>query len=64
MMHKCYSVSRSPIDENNDTVSKIWIVYRHGIVAKYRRRRCSQKYMRGARVVENAATINMLLRRK
>jgi len=34
MMHKCYSVSRSPIDENNDSVSKSWIVFRHGIVAK------------------------------
>jgi len=33
-MHKCYSVSRSPIDENNDIVSKSWIIYRHGIVAK------------------------------
>src|SRR6218665_403515 len=33
---KCYSVSRSQIDENNDIVSKSWIVsvYRHGIVAK------------------------------
>src|SRR6218665_2996270 len=33
-MRKCYSVSRSPIDENNDSVSKSWIVFRHGIVAK------------------------------
>jgi len=29
-----YSVSRSAIDENNDIVSKSWIVYHHGIVAK------------------------------
>src|SRR6218665_2268985 len=35
---KCYSVSRSPIDENNDSVSKSWIVIRHGIVAKLLRR--------------------------
>jgi len=34
MMHKCYSVCRSTIDENNDSVSKSWIVFRHGIVAK------------------------------
>jgi len=34
MMRKCYSASRSQIDENNDIVSKSWIVYRHGIVAK------------------------------
>ena len=33
-MHKCYSVCRSPNDENNDSVSKSWIVFRHGIVAK------------------------------
>jgi len=35
MMRKCYSVSRSPIDENNDSVSKSWIVFRHGIAAKF-----------------------------
>jgi len=36
MMHKCYIVglSRRLIDESNDSVSKSWIVYRHGIVAK------------------------------
>ena len=28
------TVGRSPIDENNDSVSEIWNVYRHGIVAK------------------------------
>jgi len=33
MMLKCYSVSISPFDENNDSVSKSWIVFRHGIVA-------------------------------
>src|SRR6218665_3188055 len=32
--HKCYSASISPIDENNDSVSKSWIVFRHRIVAK------------------------------
>jgi len=26
------SVSRSPLDENNDIVSRSWIVYGHGIV--------------------------------
>jgi len=25
MVCTCYSVSRNPLDENNDTVSKIWI---------------------------------------
>ena len=34
-MRECYSASISPIDENNDSVSKSWIVYRHGIVAKF-----------------------------
>ena len=34
MMHKCYSVSRSSIDENNDSISRSWIIFRHGIVAK------------------------------
>jgi len=34
MMHKCYIITRSPIDENNDSVSESWIVFRHGIVAK------------------------------
>src|SRR6218665_2850490 len=34
MMRKCYSVSRSPIDENNDNVSKSWIVFRHRIFTK------------------------------
>jgi len=32
-MRKCYSV-RSPIDENNDSVSKTWIIFRNEIVAK------------------------------
>ena len=35
MTCKCYSVSRSVIDENNDSVSKSWIVFHHGIVAKF-----------------------------
>src|SRR6218665_491813 len=34
MMRKCYCVSRSSIDENNYSVSKSWILYRHGIAAK------------------------------
>jgi len=34
MTCKCYSVSRSLIDESNDSVSKSWIVFSHGIVAK------------------------------
>src|SRR6218665_215692 len=34
MMRKCYSVSRSPINENDDIKSTSWIVYHHGIVAK------------------------------
>ena len=34
MMHTCYSVSRNPMDEDNDIVSRSWIAYRHGIVAK------------------------------
>jgi len=34
MMCKCYSISRSPIDESNDIVSKSWIVWRHRIVVK------------------------------
>jgi len=34
MTRKCYSVRRSPIDENNDSVSKSWIVFHHRIVAK------------------------------
>ena len=34
VMRKCYSVNRSPIDENNCTVSKSWIVLHHKIVAK------------------------------
>src|SRR6218665_139020 len=32
---KCYSISRSAIDENNDSVSKSWIVFRNGIVVKF-----------------------------
>src|SRR6218665_132567 len=45
MMRKCNGVIRSPINEN-DIVSKSWIVFRHGIVAKlwggkFRRRRFS-----------------------
>ena len=35
MMRKCYSVSRIPIYENNDTVRKSLIAYRHGIIAKF-----------------------------
>ena len=35
MMRKCYSVSRSPIDENNDSLSKSRIVFRHEVVAKF-----------------------------
>jgi len=31
VMRKCDSVSRIPIDENNDSVSKSWIVYRHAV---------------------------------
>ena len=34
MMHKCYSVGRSPINENNDSVSSSCIVFCHGIVVK------------------------------
>jgi len=34
MMRKCYNVSRSPIDENNDSLSKSKIVFRHEVVAK------------------------------
>ena len=34
MMRKCYSVSRSSIDETNESVSRSWIVSRNGIVAK------------------------------
>ena len=34
MMRKCYSVSRSSIDENNEGVSRSWIAFHHGIVAK------------------------------
>jgi len=33
-MLKCYSVSRSSIDEINENISRSWIVFRHGIVAK------------------------------
>ena len=33
-MHKCYSVSSSSINENNDSVSRCWIVFCHGIVVK------------------------------
>jgi len=36
MTRKCYSVSiERAIDENNDSVSKSWIVFRQGIVAKF-----------------------------
>src|SRR6218665_1668452 len=31
---KCYSVIRSSIDENNDSVSRNWIVFSYGIVVK------------------------------
>jgi len=31
---KTYSVSRSCIDENNDSVSRSWIVFHHGMVVK------------------------------
>jgi len=34
MMSKCYSVSRSLIDESSDSVDRSWIVLRHGIVKK------------------------------
>ena len=34
VMHKCYSVSRNSIDENNESVSRSWIVFRRGIVEK------------------------------
>jgi len=32
MMCTCDSLSRSPIDENNDIVNKSWIVHCHGMV--------------------------------
>jgi len=35
MMHKGYNVSRNSIDENNNSVSRSWIVFRHGTVAKF-----------------------------
>ena len=35
MMRKCYSVNRSSIDESNESVPGNWIVFRHGIVAKF-----------------------------
>src|SRR6218665_2732985 len=34
MVHKGYSIIRSPIYENND-IRKSWIVYRHGILTKF-----------------------------
>jgi len=34
MMRKCYSESRSSIDENNESVSRSWIVFCHRTVAK------------------------------
>ena len=34
MMRKYYSVRRSPINENNGRVSKSFIVFHYGIVAK------------------------------
>ena len=34
MMRKWHSVRRSSIDENNDSVSKSWFVFQHGIVVK------------------------------
>ena len=34
MLRKCYGVSRSSSDENNESVSSSWIVFRHWIVAK------------------------------
>ena len=34
MMRKCYSVSRRLNDENHDSLSKSWIVFCHGSVAK------------------------------
>jgi len=34
MMQKCYSVKRSSIDENNESVSRSWIVFCYGIVTK------------------------------
>jgi len=33
-MCKCYSLSRSLIDENNESISRSWIVFRQGIFAK------------------------------
>ena len=38
MMRKCYSVGKSSIDENNESLSRSWIVFRHEIVAKLLRR--------------------------
>ena len=34
MMRKRYIASRSSIDENIESVSRSWIIFRHGIVAK------------------------------
>jgi len=34
MTRKCYSVSRSSIHENNESVSISWIVIHHEIMAK------------------------------
>jgi len=34
-MRKCYNVNRSSIDESNESVRRIWIVFRHVIVAKF-----------------------------
>jgi len=33
MMRTCYSVSGSSIDENNESISRSWIAFHHGIVA-------------------------------
>src|SRR6218665_1639392 len=35
MKRKCYSVSRNAIDENNNSVSKSWIIFLRAIVAKF-----------------------------
>ena len=34
MIRKCYSVSRILIGENNESISRSWIVYHNGIVAQ------------------------------
>jgi len=34
MMRECYGVSRSLIDENNDSVGRSWIAFHNGIAPK------------------------------